>query len=654
MKDKIFLSILIIFILLMGTLLIFTTKSYGASDLIPTASDNIQISVKSKSSLVAVDSGYMRVFYDSVNKYIGVEYYDDNFNILSKRKIDMELSVWGGFYAGKDAYYIVVGQTNKDEDDTAEVIRVIKYDKNWNRLGASKITRNEDPYTEVRFPFDYGSVEMTEVNGNLYIVTGHQGYYDSSVGQGHQGFLMIKVDENTLEGEIVDADLWHSFSQYIDYKDSNLYVLEQSEGSGITKLSKYDESTLKNSSITVLEYGGDRSSTWASECYASVDGIVLSENNILTIGTSIDQTQYDNVTSDTAHNIYLTITPMNNFSTDATTVKWLTNYADEGQCFTGLQITKINDNRFMVLWEEFETSQEMIDNDTLSANILHYIFIDGEGNKISQEYTAGATISDCQPIVNGSKIVYYASSDNMVDFYTIDVNTGALNKVIYRVAGENATWNLDDEGTLTISGTGDITIDAEPKYRYPISSTQKVFGVGLSDNTWQNVRDLVKKIDIQEGITSIPDKEFGQFNNLREVNLPTTMKTIGNEAFTYCDRLSEIVILDNITSIGEDAFFAGYYNPSTGENINYITIYTTEGSYAAQWAEQNNASYVTITKGDINQDRKVTLYDAFVMLRYVIFETTLTEAQQYIMDYNNDGEVGLYDAFQFLRQVILS
>ena len=36
---------------------------------------------------------------------------------------------------------------------------------------------------------------MTETNGTLYIVTGHEGYVDKSVGQGHQGFLMIAVDQ---------------------------------------------------------------------------------------------------------------------------------------------------------------------------------------------------------------------------------------------------------------------------------------------------------------------------------------------------------------------------------------------------------------------------------------------------------------------------
>lgn len=56
--------------------------------------------------------------------------------------------------------------------------------------------------------------------------------------QGHQGFLMISVDENTMTGQIVKSDLWHSFAQYIVEKNSNLYVLEQSEGSRYTKTYK--------------------------------------------------------------------------------------------------------------------------------------------------------------------------------------------------------------------------------------------------------------------------------------------------------------------------------------------------------------------------------------------------------------------------------
>ena len=587
MKKKV---IILLLIILIGILLIATGISYAANDVVPTASNNIKIYVKSRSSLVPLDSGYMRVFYDQNNNNVGVEYYDDNFNILSKRKIDLELDIWGGFYAGNDAYYVVVGQENTEENDSAEVIRVIKYDKNWNRLGAAKITSDpSDSYKQIRTPFDTGCIEMKEVNGNLYIVTGREGYVDPGVGRGHQGFLMIKVNESTLQGEIVDADLWHSFSQYIDYKDSNLYVLEQSEGSRQTQVSKYDVNTLEKTTIPVLEYGGDRTSVWAIACYASVDGMALSSNNVLSIGTSIDQSQYDNVTSDTAHNIYLTVTPMDNFTKEATTVKWLTDYEGEGQCFTGLQITKINDNRFMVSWEEYGASQAITDNDTLSTNILHYIFIDGNGNKLSKEYTAAATISDCQPIVKGSKVVYYSSNENMVDFYTIDSNTGAFNKVMYRVAGENATWSLDD-GTLTISGKGAISVDATASDHRGALSDTKGTTVYYEKNVWNSIKGSVNKINIEEGITSIPEEEFSGFSNVSEVILPNSMKTIEKEAFAYCRALRKIVMQENIETIGEDALWSGYYSYDYSKKIVYATVYTTENSYASTWAKQNDIS----------------------------------------------------------------
>lgn len=304
----------------------------AAETVLPTAQDNLQVGLRRTSQLVAISSGYMRVFYDG--KKIGIEYYDYDFNIESKKSIDMELSIWGGFYAGSDAYYLVEGQNNTNESDTAEVIRVIKYDTNWNKIGTANITGNPEIFGgEVRYPFDYGCVEMTEYNGTLYIVTGHEGYVDPLYNQGHQGFLMITVDETSMTGKIADSDLWHSFAQYIDHKGPDLYVLEQSEGSRYTKLSKYNAENLEKISLPVLEYGGSRTSAWALACYASVDGMALSSDNVLCLGTSIDQSKYDNVSSDTAHNIYLTVTPQSDFSEDATTVKWLTNYIDDGTCF---------------------------------------------------------------------------------------------------------------------------------------------------------------------------------------------------------------------------------------------------------------------------------------------------------------------------------
>ncbi len=649
MKKK---SILLFISIVIGiTLLIFSNENLAANNsLVPTASNNIQISKRSQSSLVPLSSGYMRVFYDRVNNNIGVEYYDDNFKIIKKNKIALELSIYGGFYAGSNAYYIIEGQNNKEEDDSKEVIRVIKYDTNWKRIGAAKITGNSKFAHEIRYPFDYGCVEMTEVDGMLYIVTGHEGYVDEAVGQGHQGFLMIEVNESTMQGKIVDADLWHSFYQYIEHKDQNLYVLEQSEGSRYTKLTKYDRPNLKSSAVSILEYGGDRTSVWAVKCYASVDGMALSQNNVLSIGTSIDQSKYDEVTSSMAHNIYLGITPMNNFSSEATKVKWLTNYANDGKSFIGLEITKINDNRFMISWEEYEEVKDIVDNDTLSTSTLHYIFIDENGNKLSNEYTAQATISDCKPIVKGNKVIYYASNENMVDFYTIDSTTGKFSKVMYRVAGENATWSLDSNGVLTISGYGDISVDVQARYRTPLSSTKGGYLYSSSDNAWKPIRNSVKEIVINEGITSIPDNEFKFFSKLSNVNLPDSMKTIGKSAFQGCNYLRNIVILSNVTSIGEDALWSGYYNYSD-KKISYTKVYTTKNSYAESWAKKNGVSYVAFSLGDVDGNEKIDAQDAVIILKYVAHNITLNEAQMLAADTNKDGKVNSNDAVQILKYV---
>lgn len=587
-------KLLYVLFFVVGALLMAENPSVvsAAEDIMPTAEDNTNINLREYSSLVAIDSGYMRVFYDG--EKICIEYYDSGFNIKSKKSVAMELDVWGGFYAGKDAYYVVEGQYNTSENDSAEVIRVIKYNTDWEKIGSAKITGNPDMFGgEVRYPFDYGCVEMTEYDGTLYVVTGHEGYVDESVGQGHQGFLMIAVDEASMSGKIVGSDLWHSFAQYIENDGSTLYVLEQSEGSRYTSLKKIDAATLDTTELSVLDYGGEHTSAWAISCYASVDDMALSSSNILCLGTSIDQSEYDNVTYDTAHNIYLTVTPKSNFSENATTVKWLTDYNGGGKAFLGTKITRVNDNRFMVSWEEYGTEQTASIDDTLSCYILHYVFVDGNGNKISKEYTAAAPISDCHPIVKGSKIVYYASNANIVNFYTIDANSGAFNKKVYRVAGDNVKWSIKN-GTLTFSGSGNIDTHTEVFYRRPVSDCSGWYSYYDSDNAWKPIRDNVNKIVIKSGVTGISENSFNYLNNLTNVKISEGVKSIGKEAFAFCNSLAKITIPYSVTDIGEDILWTGYRRTYDGSQVVRAAIYCYSGSNAEKYAKQNNIQYFLI------------------------------------------------------------
>lgn len=555
-------------LVLCSLLLIFFTPLYKSdvAALVPTASYNLQSSLRRTSDLVVTSDGYMRVFQK--DKMVGIEYYDNSFLIKSRKTIPLELEYWGGFFNGSDSYYLVEGRSNEKENDAAEVIRVIRYNKSWKKTGSASITGNSQWYWgKVRHPFWAGCVEMAEQNGKLYIATGHEGYVDESVGQGHQGFLMIEVDLASMKGRIVAGDLWHSFAQYIKSENSYLYVLEQSEGSRYTKLSRYNTASNEVTSLNVFSYGGNRTSAWAIDCYASVDGMAVAADNILCIGTSIDQKKYTSVlkNKNIPHNIYLTVTPKNNFTEKATVVKQLTNYTGGGKCFLGVKITKINDNRFMISWEEYGSRQAVKDNDDLSGSILHYLFIDGKGNKVSKEMTKSAPVSNCQLVVKKGKVVYYASNSNMVNFYSIDSKTGAFSQKNYQIAGENATWNFKN-GVLTISGQGALSLDKSSSLRFPISV---IPGQHRDIETpWENIWARVKRIVIQPGITSISEKEFISCYTLSRIDIPASVK-----------------------KIGDNFIWKGSYGLGNKEYVCDPIIYAPYGSTAIAYAKKNEIRY---------------------------------------------------------------
>ena len=72
---------------------------------------------------------------ESIGGKILVENYTPKtFSLLSQKTLDMELPLFGGFYAGEQYNYLVFGQNNLEEDDRVEVCRIVQYDKDWNRI----------------------------------------------------------------------------------------------------------------------------------------------------------------------------------------------------------------------------------------------------------------------------------------------------------------------------------------------------------------------------------------------------------------------------------------------------------------------------------------------------------------------------------------
>ncbi len=63
----------------------------------------------------------------------------------------------------------------------------------------------------------------------------------------------------------------------------------------------------------------------------------------------------------------------------------------------------------------------------------------------------------------------------------------------------------------------------------------------------------LKTVTIGEGITAIPDNAFSN-SGITQLTLPSTLKSIGNDAFYYCRHLTSVVVPDGVETIGDYSF----------------------------------------------------------------------------------------------------
>lgn len=172
--------------------------------------------------------GLTRVEYSE--ERIIVEDYDANFNYLTSHTISPELSIWGGFFAGKDYNFFIFGQPNYNQSDSVEVIRIVKYDKSWNRLGHASVCG-----ANTLMPFEAGSLRCAEAGGCLYIHTSHK-MYKADDGLNHQANLRMIVREKDMTATEVSCEQYlgyvsHSFNQFIlAAEDGSIVTADHGDG----------------------------------------------------------------------------------------------------------------------------------------------------------------------------------------------------------------------------------------------------------------------------------------------------------------------------------------------------------------------------------------------------------------------------------------
>ena len=104
--------------------------------------------------------------------------------------------------------------------------------------------------------------------------------------------------------------------------------------------------------------------------------------------------------------------------------------------------------------------------------------------------------------------------------------------------GDNLTWELNVDGTLSINGTGKMD-DAK----------------GISSAPWYSYRESIKKVVIADGVESIGNYVFYNCTKLIRISIPDGVQYIGKWAFYNCTSLVSVTIPEGVTSIYDNTFY---------------------------------------------------------------------------------------------------
>ena len=169
----------------------------------------------------------------------------------------------------------------------------------------------------------------------------------------------------------------------------------------------------------------------------------------------------------------------------------------------------------------------------------------------------------------------YITDDGKTRLYIRIATKGRMTVHLYfsqtTANGVTIDWG-DGSATKTLTGTGNKntthTYASIGDYVITLNVTSGTLGLGnnsslysVMGSTGNNGRvycNMLQKVEIGGGITSIGTYAFYYCHSLASIVIPNSITSIGNYAFRNCNSLASIVIPEGVTSIGNNTFYNCY------------------------------------------------------------------------------------------------
>ena len=569
---------------------------------------------------------------ENTSSGIVVENYSaDGKKLISQRTISKELNLFGGFYSGKDYNYLVFGQNNTSESDSKEVVRVVKYTKSWSKVNSCSISG-----VNTTKPFSAGSLRMEEAGGKLYVYTCHEMYADSN-GINHQANMLFTIDESSMSltdsmydvSNLTDGYVSHSFNQFIKADESGKYIyrVDHSESSNYTMNGSY----LSVNGITLTKYKADGKSTAVSVSIpvkfdmnksnytgASIGGFELGSGNCLIAYAK------DVSSSCKTRNVYISVTDelFNGTQNIA-----LTNYGTSSKvtCRTP-QLIKINDNLFLVMWEEYNSSTGKTATKTMT--------VDSNGKTVIKAISHSFGLSDCQPVV---------CSDGMVKWYVTNNSAPTLYKL--------SPFALDDyhEHSYTKTVLSNATCSTAGTVKYTCSCgdsyTETIPATGHKSSGW--IVDKAASIGVKgskhkECTVCKKVLETAEIPALSRISISKASVTLSTSIYAYDGKAKKpgVTVKLNGKTLKNGTDYTVSYLNNTKVGTAKVTI-TGKGNYTGSvsktYSIKNNFKKATVS-GISNKSYTGKNITQSITVKYN--GKTLKKGTDYTVSYSNNKSIG--------------
>lgn len=173
--------------------------------------------------------------------------------------------------------------------------------------------------------------------------------------------------------------------------------------------------------------------------------------------------------------------------------------------------------------------------------------------------------------------------------------------------GDNLTWALTEDGTLTISGEGEMYWNG---FWIP----------------WKEHMDSITTVVVESGVTTIRHSAFYECNNLISVTLPDTITEIGTEAFASCPALTTVNGPGHIDNVATGAFSKSTALPAdeNGLIVMYDILVAYKGSDEVPVIPENVKRIGSSAFAENQTITGVTLHEGVTTIGWHAFENCVS------------------------------